>query len=298
MIRPLTLICMALFLFAGFYDYQTTHRVDQIDQQIASTREAAAAARNDTKVLQTEWSWLNRPDRLQPFAAEFLSLQQVTPAQYVPLDQLAEHLPAPGSAPPVAQPAALPTTTLASDAPAAASPAQPAAVKLAESSPVTVTPKTTATPSLQPDTTATKAPASTIPDARLAEAAAPPMASPASTPDDASLASLERNLRLEAAAPATASALGDSQPAAPKAVKFAAAPVHATPRVALAGRPAAAAPRAAPSYPAQSGPVLVADSDPRQTSPPRSFSALGMAQTTPALPAPVAVSDAAWRNDQ
>jgi len=296
MIRPLTLICMVLFLFAGFYDYQTTHRVDQIDQQIASTREAAAAARSDTKVLQTEWSWLNRPDRLQPFAAEFLSLQQITPTQYVPFDQLAEHLPAPGP-PPAAVPAPLPATTLASAASVSA-PAQPGEVKLAEAtSPVRI--RVALPPTESAAATSPNRPA---PVASVAEAVAP-IANPvgpggAPSGEDPSLSSIERSLQADASARSTQSALGEAQPAAPRPVKYAAAPMRSAPRPTLAYRAAVIAPRAATALPAP-GTVLVADNDQaREPAAPHSLSALGMAQSTPSLPAPVAVSDTAWRDDQ
>ncbi len=255
MIRPLTLICVVLFLFSGFYDYQTTHQVDLKDQQISTIRAQAIAARQSSKILQTEWSWLNRPDRLQPFAAQFLSLQEVAPSQYVPLAQLAQHLPAPGSVPAIAPnvefaaaaPIAAPIITLAAApiTPAAAPVAAP--VKLASALPV-------AKPTAQP---------------RLAEQA--PVKTPAKAPAT-QLASIEPQSSPEPAAPAK-----------PRAVAVAsAAPAR---RIA---RPVAR-------------PVMVAENEPPRSSPimsERSASSLGMAQGGLALPAPVAVSDAAWRNDQ
>jgi len=287
MIRPLTLICMVLFLLAGFYDYQTTHRVDLIDQQIASTSAAAVAARGDTKVLQTEWSWLNRPDRLQPFVAQFLSLEQVTPAQYVPLDQLAGHLPAPGSVPPA--PATLPATTLASAAPTVTTPAQ-AGSKLADatSAPVAgVSASLRTSPSEAPPSDL--AAARSVPATRLAEANVAP----------AFHANRVVSRSPDAGVQATPSALGAAQPPLPTPVRLAAAPVPAAPKLALAYRPAAIARRQAPALSAAPNPVVMADNDAaRPASAPRSLSALGMAQSSPSLPAPVAMTDAAWRSEQ
>jgi len=284
MIRPLTLICVMLFLFTGYYDYQITHRADQVDQQIAETRAAAADARGDAKLLQTEWSWLNRPDRLQPFAVQFTSLQQVTPAQYVPLDQLTRHLPEPGSAP-------LPPTTLAAAETAPAKPtvtvpAAPVVVAAASPAPVKlVLEPTVATPAPHP-----------APPVQLAEAK--PVITAAvkpAAPVIAQNSSLERKPAASALAVATPTALASAQPIAPKPVRPAAAPVRLAARITPAYRPPALvySPRVTAS------PVMVAENDTaRPAASPRSLSSLGMAQAAPPLPAPVAVTDTAWRNDQ
>ena len=300
MIRPLTLICVMLFLFAGFYDYQTTHRVDLIDQQIENTRAAAAATRDDTKVLQTEWSWLNRPDRLQPFAAQFLSLQQVTPAQYVALDQLSQHLPEPGAAPlPVAAPVNLPATIIAEAAPAAVKPAEAGVTEIPQLA--LAIPAGTPADHAPPKTTE---PA--VGHAELVEAqpvVAAPIKLAANT--NVALASIERDLQPVVPAHTTPSVLAAAEPVALKPVELAAAPARLAVRLAPARQVRLAA--LAPVHRVTAGPVpsplpsavIVADNEAaRPAAAPRTLSALGMAQGASSLPAPVAVSDAAFRSDQ
>ena len=46
MIRPLTLICMLLACGSGLYLYQTKHRVQMLDREIAQTVQATMAARD------------------------------------------------------------------------------------------------------------------------------------------------------------------------------------------------------------------------------------------------------------
>jgi hypothetical protein len=252
MIRPLTLICVMLFLLAGFYDYQTTHSSDVIDQKIAAVRAQAEAARNDTKMLQTEWTWLNRPDRLQPFAAKFLSLQQITPAQYVPLAQLAQHLPDPG--PP------------------------PAPVVIAPPAPVF-------TPAILP--AAPAAPA-TPPPVILAAAVLPPVTL-AAPHQPAAVAKLAAHTPPSSPQFNVASAVPAPRPAA-KPIILAAVQPRPAPRIRLAAitRPAVVA----------HAPVMVAANAPAPVTATRSYSSLGMAQTSSSLPPPVAVTDAAWQGNQ
>ncbi len=298
MIRSFTLICVMLFLVSGFYDYQITHKVAVIDQQISDLRTQAADTRNDSKMLQTEWSWLNRPDRLQPFAAQFLSLQQIAPTQYVPIEQLAQRLPAAG--PP-------PVTALQLAENEAAATTKAIETKLAQTNP----PAPAAAPPIQ-----------------IAAAPAPKVvAAPPHAP------TLVADLTTRKIQPASAPSLSD-KPARGSGPVHATAPTalaakSAGPSAGLSGaartllasdqaaRPAAVRPKLnatrvishsdlaeakllahhlPPAAPMPSAPIMVADN--QRAAAPRSLSALGEASNESRLPAPVAVSNVAWHGDQ
>ena len=314
MIRSFTLICVMLFLISGFYDYQITHKVSVIDQQISDLRHQTADTLGDSKMLQTEWSWLNRPDRLQPFAAQFLALQNVAPTQYVPMDQLAQRLPPAGSPPATAAELAAKEaaatdqsveTRLAQAAPVAApaAPAKPApaAPVLALNTPPHAQPAAQAVAQDDsadedadaPAPAARPAPAVRPADVKRVSDAAPAARKPArkteladasahtdlpaSRPGNASLADIERDLV--------------SAPVAPKV----------STHTALAANESGSRPIAPPAAPHHSTrpviqPTMVADNLPPRAAAPRSVSALGTGGS--ALPPPVAMSNADWRNDQ
>lgn len=130
MIRPITLLAAALFLFAAAYAYHVKHQTGLLDRRIAATGQAAEAARAHIRLLRADWAVLNRPDRLRRLADQFLTLQPTKPDQFVTLAMLADHLPPrrlpsppPGEDVPAPALAAAPTPT----APIPAAPARPAA---------------------------------------------------------------------------------------------------------------------------------------------------------------------------
>jgi hypothetical protein len=304
MIRSFTLICVMLFLVSGFYDYQITHKVAVIDQQISDLRTQAADTRNDSKMLQTEWSWLNRPDRLQPFAAQFLSLQQIAPTQYVPIEQLAQRLPAAGPPPVTAlqlaeNEAAATTkaieTKLAQTNPPAPAPAPPIQIAAAPAP----APKLVAAPLYAPTLVAA------LTTRKIQPAAAP---SPSDKPARGSGP-------VHAAAPTALAAKSAGSSAglsgAARALLAANQPVAVRPKpntarvishsdLAEAKLLAHHLPPAAPmsSAPMPSTPIMMAENQPSRAAAPRSLSALGEASNESRLPAPVAVSNVAWRSDQ
>lgn len=95
MIRPFTLICMLLACGSGLYLYQTKHRVQLLDRDIAQTVQATIAARDRAGVLRTEWTLLNDLERLRALADQHLQLRPVAPGQFTTLAELANRLPPP-----------------------------------------------------------------------------------------------------------------------------------------------------------------------------------------------------------
>ena len=99
MIRPFTLISMALFVGSGLYLYQSKHQAQVLDREIAKTIKQTGATRDRIAMLQTEWGVLNETDRLAELASAHTALQSMKPAQFVAIADLAAHLPPPGLLP-------------------------------------------------------------------------------------------------------------------------------------------------------------------------------------------------------
>lgn len=79
----------AVMVVATLYvTYQVKYRVQNIEEDIASTQRAIAAERDSIHVLEAEWSYLNRPDRLSRLSAEYHGLQRVGVSQIVAVDTL------------------------------------------------------------------------------------------------------------------------------------------------------------------------------------------------------------------
>jgi len=117
MIRPFTLICMLLACGSGLYLYQTKHRVQLLDREIAQTVQATSAARDRAGVLRTDWTLLNDLERLRALSDQYLQLRPVAPGQFTSLAELASRLPAPRA--PQPEPTTSPTVMSAAvpDAP-------------------------------------------------------------------------------------------------------------------------------------------------------------------------------------
>jgi hypothetical protein len=95
MIRPLTLLTMGAAALAGLYLYQVKHSVAQLDRELRGINRQTEQARERTQVLRAEWALLNEPDRLRQVAQRHLSLDAMTPAQFVRLAEMERRLPAP-----------------------------------------------------------------------------------------------------------------------------------------------------------------------------------------------------------
>ena len=95
MIRPFTCVCMILAAGSGLYVYQTKHRSQMLDREIARTLRAIDTTRERTGVLRGEWALLNEPERLAELSRNHLALQTLAPTQFVSLADLGARLPAP-----------------------------------------------------------------------------------------------------------------------------------------------------------------------------------------------------------
>jgi hypothetical protein len=145
MIRPVTCVCMLLAAGSGLYLYQSKHRAQLLDREIARTLKEADVARDRIGVLRAEYQLLNDPERLAALAAQNLTLATTAPTQFSNWAEFERRLPPVGLPAPAPDPApepaieAKPEPVIASSAPApepapaavpapvAASPARPAA---------------------------------------------------------------------------------------------------------------------------------------------------------------------------
>lgn len=295
MIRPFTCVCMLLAAGSGLYLYQTKHRSQMLDRDIADTVHQAEAARERSGLLRAEWTLLNDPQRLGDLAARFLPLKSTLPSQFTSLAELDKRLPpvgtpdAPGGSTDepsdeVGTPMATAAPTHAPAAPEAAPGAAPGAVASAVAAegatqvaasasaaprigPASASPSAagsaSGSPSASPSAVASATPAGATPAARTpaAKSVVVAAARPAVTRSATRLA--ERAERAERRAHETASGYGRAAPVTTPVpvVSTIAAPLHPAP----AYHP--------PAYPAAYGQAA-----------PYSGSALGMARMMPSQP--------------
>ena len=130
MTRPLTCLTLIAAAGAGLYLYQEKHRAQMMDREINRVVHATEQTRDRVTMVRAEWAVLNEPDRLAGLAAQYLSLQTMTPGQFVQIADLGTRLPpvgAPSVPPPAIEPAAPIVPPVAASTPApVVPPAKPA----------------------------------------------------------------------------------------------------------------------------------------------------------------------------
>jgi cell division protein FtsL len=82
-----TVICCAFVL------YSLEHASRQNERQIAKMKRQIAEEHENIKLLNAEWSFLNKPERLERLAREHLKLRPVEPQQRINQAELAALLP-------------------------------------------------------------------------------------------------------------------------------------------------------------------------------------------------------------
>ncbi len=81
MIRPLTLIAVGLIALMSVALFQVKYEVRDLEVDLSVLNKQALADEEAIQVLKAEWSFLNRPDRLQALAERHLELEPVAALQ-------------------------------------------------------------------------------------------------------------------------------------------------------------------------------------------------------------------------
>lgn len=79
--RPVTLFWMVFVLVAALAVYEVKYDVREIKQDVASLEAQLAEENEAIHVLEAEWAYLTRPERLMELSAKHLPLGPVVPTQ-------------------------------------------------------------------------------------------------------------------------------------------------------------------------------------------------------------------------
>ena len=81
MIRPALILWIGLPAIVTIALLLVSYEVQRLENELASLERAAIAQQEEIHVLNAEWSFLNRPERLARLAARHLELAPMTPRQ-------------------------------------------------------------------------------------------------------------------------------------------------------------------------------------------------------------------------
>jgi hypothetical protein len=82
-IRLSTILSLTLAAGAGFVLFQTSQNVQQAENNLHNVQTALAKEQDAMRVLEAEWDYLNRPDRLEELASQYLKMEASSPAALV-----------------------------------------------------------------------------------------------------------------------------------------------------------------------------------------------------------------------
>jgi hypothetical protein len=88
MIRFLHMVAITALIASAIYAYSIKYETLFYSEQVAKLRSKVQRERDAIAVLQAEWQYLNRPDRLQAAADQHLDLQPLKIQQLARLSDL------------------------------------------------------------------------------------------------------------------------------------------------------------------------------------------------------------------
>ena len=97
MIRPGTALWLFLVIAVGYAMFQVKYEVMQQEETLARLNKDIADTREQIRVIDAEWSYLTRPDRLKRLAARYLNLAPIAAAQIGDLASVPERADAPAA---------------------------------------------------------------------------------------------------------------------------------------------------------------------------------------------------------
>lgn len=109
MMRLSTLLWALLVGVSGYVMFQVKYEVVQLEDELAHLDHRIDAGREQIRVLDAEWSFLNQPARLEQLAKRFLDLQPISAEQIGHLSQLPRRSPTPPAAAAAAAPPSAPS---------------------------------------------------------------------------------------------------------------------------------------------------------------------------------------------
>lgn len=88
MIGRTTLLWLALAAFVVFGLFHVKYEVASLEEELGRLNAATLREQNQIHVLEAEWSYLNRPSRLEELAERYLELKPLAPEQLTTLSAL------------------------------------------------------------------------------------------------------------------------------------------------------------------------------------------------------------------
>lgn len=79
--RPAALLGIALLALSIFALFQVKYKVQNLHRDLAEIERQIAIDKKTIHVLEAEWAYLNRPERLKQLADQYLDLRYVSVAQ-------------------------------------------------------------------------------------------------------------------------------------------------------------------------------------------------------------------------
>lgn len=92
MIQKSTVLWLCLSVAAGTALFHTSERVHQASERLREAEHALADEKENLRVLEAEWSYLNQPERLKKLALQVLDLKPAAGAQLAGLERLGEEV--------------------------------------------------------------------------------------------------------------------------------------------------------------------------------------------------------------
>lgn len=82
-LRLSTLLSLSAAVVAGFVLFQTSQNVQDAEGRLRSIQTALSKEQDAMRVLEAEWDYLNRPDRLEELAQQHLKMKAQSPMSLV-----------------------------------------------------------------------------------------------------------------------------------------------------------------------------------------------------------------------
>lgn len=82
-IRLSTIAIMGVAAATGFILFQTSQNVQRAEGRLRDMQQSLAREKESVRVLEAEWDYLNRPDRLEDLARQYLKIQPPLPEALV-----------------------------------------------------------------------------------------------------------------------------------------------------------------------------------------------------------------------